>query len=567
MDFKWRYDQQEPSFFIPHPYEPPNNTCLAVIQSADIGTHPVGLDLDLSADYVRCYLGNESHGDIDIETITPTSEFNMEITSGVESNQHILTDDSIHSGIKQVEEEILRMKEADSKPIPCQHTSMDVDRLSSAQESQDWQYVQFIDNFGGTQYFAVNNEAQEQKEQVEQINKQHQPLLLQQPNCSSQLYRLLNNLPSESTLPMVIDPKEFQPATGFIHQIGPDYGKSDTQSNCRSRNISIPDGAIVTFPVEKMIEEICSLDAVKTMQKTKKEKEEFLITAHSKSIKDAHLFPGKFGTIPVPTSSPTQSTEEFSCDVTGFSPSIPESAVQPVASCAEIGPFCTAAGIFSNVFNMTELPQNQMKLRAEHLKNGVVIELQSFFSQTKETRKNFARALSLFFDVKLDWENPRVVNRFFYKAVNPLLAKRADLVRCFVPTASRRASHSRWMVKKENNPHQQISQFDEAVFVIPTDGFEDPNPLPKGIKTSGKMVRKELGESKLASIKVRKPTQGQQLLQLQTRFDAFRRAQRKHNAAFLRHIFLIQRQLEDVKRNSSKHILRHRRRSMPNPSV
>ncbi len=563
MDFKWSYDQQEPSFFIPHPYEPHNNSYSAVKHSAD--AHPIVPILDLCADYVRCYLGNESNGEIDIETITPTSEFNMEITCEVESNQNILTDDLIHSGIKQVDEEILRMKEADSKPVSGQHNAMDVDSLSAAQESQDWHYVQFIDNFGGTQCFAVNDETQEPKEQVEQMNTLHPSLSPQQSNCSSQLYQLLNKLPSESTLPMSIDSKEFQPVTEFMPQVDSNSGKSDTQSNCRSGNISIPDGAIVTLPVEKMIKEICYLNGVEAIQGTKEEKEEFLITIHSETIENALC---KFRSIPVPTHSISiPSTEEFSCDVVGCSPSIPESAMQPVTNYTEIGPFCTAAGIFSNVFNMTDLPTNRKKLRAEELKNGVVIELHSHLCQVKETRRNFARALSLFFDVKLDWKNQRVVNRLFCKAVNPLLAKRADLARCYVAPSSRRASHSRWMVKQENSPHEKMSQFDAAVFVIPPDGFEDPNPLLQVIKTSDRIVKKDLGEAKLLASKVRKPTQGQQLLQLQTRFDAFRRAQRKHNAAFLRHIHLIQRQLQDVKWNTSKRILQNRRRSMPNPSV
>jgi hypothetical protein len=556
MDFKWSYDQEEPSFFIPHPHEPPSNSYSAVKHSAD--AHPIGPIMDLCADYVRCYLGNESNGEIDIETITPTSEFNMEIISGVESNQNILTYDLIHSGMKQVDEEILRMKEADSQPVSGQHTPMDVASLSAAQGSQDWHYVQLIDNFGGTQCFAVNEEAQELKQQVEQMIKQHPSLSPEQPDCSSKLYRLLNYLPSESTS---IDPQEFQPVTEFMPQVDSNSGKSDTQSNCRSGNISIPDSAIVTLPVEKMIEEICSLDAVEAIQETKEEKDEFVITIHSESIKNAVC---KFRSIPVPTPSITiQPTEEFSCDVAGFSPSIPESAMQPVTNYTEIGPFCTAAGIFSNVFDLTDLPTSQEKLKAEKLKNGVVIELHSHFSQVKETRRNFARALSLFFDVKLDWTNQRVVSRLFSKAMNPLLAKRADLARCHVAPTSRRASHSRKMVKQENGPHEQISQFDAAVFVIPPDGFEDPNPNLQVIKTSDKKVKKDLDEGKLPASKVCKPTQGQQLLQLQTRFDAFRRAQRKHNAAFLRHIHLIQRQLQDVKWKTSKHILQNRRRSMP----
>jgi hypothetical protein len=551
MDFKWSYDQQEPSFFTPHMYDPLNSSYLALVHTTDIaGAHPVDPTLDLSADYVRYYLGNESNGEIDIGTITPPNQMDMEAV------QNILTDDPIRSGIKQVDEAILLMKEAEIKPAPSQVEPMDVDGLSAAPESQDWQYVQFIDNLGSNKCFAVNNETKESKQKVEQMNKQHQLFPPQKENNSSKTLFELLTLPPEITLPLNIDPKEFQPETKT--QVDPNAGKNYVQSSCQPGKVIISDAALVKIAVEKMIEEICSPDAVEMVQDTKKVKEEFPNPARSFSVQSE--------LVPIPP-RPTQSTEEFSCDVVSLSPSNPESALQPVTSDAEIGPFCTAAGIFANVFNLIDLPENRKKLSAEELKNGIVFEMHSRFLQIyKRPRKIFAKLLSLLFDIQLDWENPGVVSRLFGKAINPMLAERADLIRCFSVTVTRRAS-SRGRATKENDPQQQINQFDAAVFVLPLEGFEESNPFPKRIKSKSKVFKNAIGEDKSATTKYRKLTQGQQLLELQTRFDAFRRSQRKHNAAFLRHIFLIQRELECAKRSTSKRLLQSRRRSMPNPSV
>ena len=551
MDFKWSYDQQEPSFFTPHMYDPLNSSYLALVHTTDIaGAHPVDPTLDLSADYVRYYLGNESNGEIDIGTIAPPNQTDMEAV------QNILTDDPIRSGIKQVDEAILLMKEAEIKPAPSQVEPMDVDGLSAAPESQDWQYVQFIDNLGSNKCFAVNNETKESKQKVEQMNKQHQLFPPQKENNSSKTLFELLTLPPEITLPLNIDPKEFQPETKT--QVDPNAGKNYVQSSCQPGKVIISDAALVKIAVEKMIEEICSLDAVEMGQDTKKVKEEFPNPARSFSVQSE--------LVPIPP-RPTQSTEEFSCDVVSLSPSNPESALQPVTSDAEIGPFCTASGIFANVFNLIDFPENRKKLSAEELKNGIVFEMHSRFLQIyKRPRKIFAKLLSLLFDIQLDWENPGVVSRLFGKAINPMLAERADLIRCFSVTVTRRAS-SRGRATKENDPQQQINQFDAAVFVLPLDGFEESNPFPKRIKSKSKVFKNAIGEDKSATTKYRKLTQGQQLLELQTRFDAFRRSQRKHNAAFLRHIFLIQRELECAKRSTSKRLLRSRRRSMPNPSV
>ena len=558
MDFKWSYDQQEPSFFTPHMHDPLNSSYLAFVHSStDIaGAHPVDPTLDLSADYVRYYLGNESNGEIDIGTITLPNQIDMEAV------QNILTDDPIRSGIKQVDEAILLMKEAEIKPASSQVEPMEVDGLSAAQGSQDWQYVQFIDNLGSNKCFAVNNETKEPKQKVEKMNKQHQLLPPQKENNSSKTLLELLTLPPQISLPLNIDPKEFQPETKT--QVDSNAGKNDVQSSCQPGKVIIPDAALVKIAVEKMIEEICSLDAVEIGQDTKKVKEEFLNPARSK--RKARSLSVQSELVPIPP-RPTQSTEEFSCDVVSLSPSNPESALQPVTSDAEIGPFCTAAGIFANVFNLIDIPENRKKLSAEELKNGIVFEMHSRFLQIyKRPRKIFAKLLSLLFDIQLDWENPGVVSRLFGKAINPMLAERADLIRCFSVTVTRRAS-SRGRATKENDPQQQIDQFDAAVFVLPLDGFEEPNPFLKGIKSKSKVFKNAIGEDKSATTKYRKLTQGQQLLELQTRFDAFRRSQRKHNAAFLRHIFLIQRELECAKRSTSKRLLQSRRRSMPNPSV
>nr|CAH0102143.1 unnamed protein product [Daphnia galeata] len=537
MDFKWSYDQQEPSFFTPHMYDPLNSSYLALVHTTDIaGAHPVDPTLDLSADYVRYYLGNESNGEIDIGTITPPNQMDMEAV------QNILTDDPIRSGIKQVDEAILLMKEAEIKPAPSQVEPMDVD--------------------GSNKCFAVNNETKESKQKVEQMNKQHQLFPPQKENNSSKTLFELLTLPPEITLPLNIDPKEFQPETKT--QVDPNAGKNYVQSSCQPGKVIISDAALVKIAVEKMIEEICSPDAVEMVQDTKKVKEEFPNPARSK--RKARSFSVQSELVPIPP-RPTQSTEEFSCDVVSLSPSNPESALQPVTSDAEIGPFCTAAGIFANVFNLIDLPENRKKLSAEELKNGIVFEMHSRFLQIyKRPRKIFAKLLSLLFDIQLDWENPGVVSRLFGKAINPMLAERADLIRCFSVTVTRRAS-SRGRATKENDPQQQINQFDAAVFVLPLDGFEELNPFPKRIKSKSKVFKNAIGEDKSATTKYRKLTQGQQLLELQTRFDAFRRSQRKHNAAFLRHIFLIQRELECAKRSTSKRLLQSRRRSMPNPSV
>lgn len=563
MDFKWSYDQQEPSLFIPYMFDTPNSYMAAAVHSADFS-----YSLDLNTDSVQCYLENESNEEIDIETITPISHFDMEIKQTVEQYRQILTDGLIHSDVQEVEGAVLRMKEADEYPgaVDTQQNSMDVDSLSASRESREWQYVQYTDTYGSTQCFAVNIETHDQKEKLEENHTHHQLLPLQ-PDCSrSQLYRLLN-LSSDAKHSTDIEQTNFESSTEATCLTQSDTG-NNTQSDPPSGNISSTDQVIVTADltvlVKKISEQDCSIVQPEATQTDEKSpclpnpvQFETKVT-HYPITSDHGIEPGKLPESP-------RLADEIIFDAVGPSPSNPESALNPIPGNSEIGPFCTAIGIFSSVFYMTALPHNQNKLQAEELKNGVIIELHNRWLQNKDTRKNFVRVLCLWFDIQLDWTNPCVVIRLFRKALIPLLAERADLVRCFTAPATRRASHSRWKTQKDSNPHQQISQFDSAVFVIPPDGFEEP--LHNPIKTKSKVINSNLADSKPVTGKGRKPTQGQQLLDLQARFDAFRRAQRKHNTAFLRHISLIQRQLEDMKRNTSKRLFQDRRRSMPNPTV
>lgn len=561
MDSKWGYDQQEPSVFIPYMFDTPNSY-MAAVHSTDFCS-----TLDLNTDSVQCYLENESNEEIDIETITPISHFDMDTKQTVEDYQQVLANDLIRSDVKEVDDAVLRIKETDdyAGAVHPEHELMDVDGHPASRESHEWQYVQYIDTFGSTQCFAVNNDAQEEKEQVQEIQTIH-TLLPLQPDCSSsQLYRLLN-LPSETSHSRDIEPLKQEPIPEVTYQTQPNSGENNTQSESPFGNIRNTEQVLVladlTMLVNKINEQNFSIVQPAATLENKQ----------STSIPNVVQFETEVAHQPITENlvseqvkdSP-QAADELFFDAIGPSPANPEPALHPVAPNSEIGPFCTAIGIFSSVFYMTALPHNRSKLQAEELKNGVIIEMHNRWLKNKDTRKNFARVLCLLFDIRLDWTNPSVVIRLFRKALIPLLAERADLIRVFTAPATRRASHSKWKVKKDDHRHQQIAQFDSAVFVIPADGFEELpfNPM----KTRSKVINSNVTDSKPGTIKSRKPTQGQQLLDLQTRFDAFRRVQRKHNTAFLRHISLIQRQLEDMKRNTFKRSFLDRRRFMPNPSV
>ncbi|XP_057368042.1 uncharacterized protein LOC130689040 isoform X2 [Daphnia carinata] len=560
MDFKWSYDQQEPSVFIPYMFDTPNSY-MATVLTADFG-----YSLDLNTDSVQCYLENESNEEIDIETITPISHFDMDAKQTVEQYQEILTNGLIHSNVQDLEGTEIRMKKTDeyARAVDTQQNSMNIDSIPASRESREWQYIQYTDTFGSTQCFAVNNEAHDQKEQVEESQTHHQLLTLQ-PDCSkSQLYRLLNL--SSDTNHSTDEPLNFETVTELTYQS--DSGKTNAQSYPPSGNVSSTDQLIVMADLTVLVKKITEQDhSIGLPEVTKKdEKSTFFPKPAQSKTKVAHYpITGDLGLETGKLPDSPRPAEEIFFDAVGPSPSNPESALYPIPANSEIGPFCTAIGIFSSVFYMTALPHNRSKLQAEELKNGVIIELHNRWLQNKDTRKNFVRVLCLLFDIGLDWTNPCVVIRLFRKALIPLLAERADLVRCFTATSTRRASHSKWKTQKDSNPHQQISQFDSAVFVIPPDRFEDTFPNP--IKAKSKVINSNLADSKPVTGKGRKPTQGQQLLDLQARFDAFRREQRKHNTAFLRHISLIQRQLEDMKRNTSKRLFQNRRRSMLNPTV
>ena len=197
----------------------------------------------------------------------------------------------------------------------------------------------------------------------------------------------------------------------------------------------------------------------------------------------------------------------------------------------EIGPFCTRVGIFAPDLDMSVPSKVRRKLSPRELLKGVVFELNTALRGVRNFRRLFMQVLSRFFDVpNLDYTNRTVIDRFFSRAINPLANERLELTKKS-PVTSR-------LRRRQTNSQDAVAKFDSEVFVIP-----NLNAIEKN----------------------KKPTQAKQLQELQDRFDAYRRAQRKHNGAFLRRISKMEKKLVKIEGKQLKRLSTSRRHSMPNP--
>lgn len=226
------------------------------------------------------------------------------------------------------------------------------------------------------------------------------------------------------------------------------------------------------------------------------------------------------------------------------------SPVQKPDTTWHLGPYCTAAGFVSSDFEQTCLPDGREKLPPEALKNGMIVELNAYMRHVKATRRSLVRFLTLYFDLKyLDEANPTMVDRLFRRVIAPLLARRNELAKHNRTSVTRHGSSQ--PRAKSPRSEDELIEFDSAVFAIP-EFVTDP------FSRRGVCVTRSAGQSanerRTPVKRPPKPTQGQQLVELQARFDAFRRVQRKHNLAFLRQLSRLHAKLDALTHRLSKRI-------------
>ena len=110
------------------------------------------------------------------------------------------------------------------------------------------------------------------------------------------------------------------------------------------------------------------------------------------------------------------------------------------------------------------------------------------------------------------------------------MARRTELDKRYAVTRS----SSQAKINAQSKCQELIIHFDSDIFAITMEPDESP-PRPKPAKVTKKTAGK-------------KPTQGQQLLQLQASYDAFRRKQRKLNIACFRHMATMKRRVDAMER-------------------
>lgn len=512
MDYRWSFDEDGTTTLCQRHCEQHGNCSGYVFHSmmgTEISQHP-------PIDYANYYPdNNENQTEIDIETIS-LGHFETEFKT--QPYQNILSDLVICGG--QVEEyfkdnnaTMNGYNETVLQEIESEET-VDCPVLIESQPD-DWQYVQCGENCGSPYRLAVNNS----QNQLTELS-----VLACEQSESSRLYDLLSN-PTENAPFKEMkqeSPKDQQVARMDLCSISEachPYGipKEAVQEE-HEVQVDILQECEVSSPIQAFSETVDPFQP---------------ISEETKSVIQIH------------------SAEEVQCDAVGPSPSNPEPATDPVTSKLAIGPYCTAAGIFTIDLNLDVLPHGRNKLPADQLKNGIVFELHTHMLNLKAPRRLLVSVLSSLFDVPcLDHEDPRVVERFFRRAIQPLRAQRIELVKRYALSTSRSTSHSKWRLRNTYNP-DLITQFDSTVFVV-----------PHIINEKRRYVTKVNNNSKEPKSRERKPTQAQQLHELQNRFDAFRHAQRKHNAAFLRRIYSVQKELDRV-RGWPKHWHPNRRHPTP----
>lgn len=493
MDYRWSYDDDGATTVCRFQCEQHTNCSGTVFDSVLMGTQ---VSQNPSIDYSVNYSdNNEDQIEIDIETIS-LNHFDTDYKA--QPYQNILSDLVLSGG--QVEE-YLKVKNAFNEPVPEEIESKETADYPVVMEAQsdEWHYVQCSQSCGSPYRLAVNN-AQNQLIELSVLPCEQPP--------DGQLYHLLSN--PEETSPF----REIKQETHEEQQLV-------RVELCPVSETCHPHG----IPKEVVDEQVEQVDLSEKCKVSSPVQVYNATVDHFQPIREetqsaVHL----------------NSAEELQCDAVGPSPSNPEPATDPVTPKLAIGPYCTAAGIFTiDVSLDIEMPHNRKKLPADQLKNGLVFELLAYVGDFKSPRRSLVKVLSDFFDLPcLDHSDPRGVERFFRRTITPLRTERAELVKCHALSTSRSASHKRRLKNSHNNP-DLITQFDSTVFALP--------PIVNGTRRcAAKIVR-----SKEPKSRERKPTQAQQLHELQIRFDAFRHAQRKHNDAFLRYIHNVEKELNRVR--------------------
>lgn len=523
MDFRWSYEDE--SSVCLFRYELPS-TCT----STSNPTPPIGngssqnVTVDSSVpDYTNC---DEDDSEVDIEGISIT-QFDEEIKP--QPFQHILTD-LLHTE-RQTMETYLKLKDASFCNEPfLQEMKTKEEAEFSVQHSQDWQYIEYNDSFGSSYQLAVNDEALGNEQKLKLPNEMADLFAIPvEVNENSKLYNLLNN-PSETAGQKLMESRgeplnKSMTAETYV-------GLHETTEEVVHKSILEPEVNSETNYISSSTE--CDYKTMDDFQ----------------SISDESNPNPEHGCAAKP-----HPVDEMLADAVD---ALVKSNLQPVSdtkkSDVAIGPYCTAAGIFLPDLDLTILPEHRSKIPADQLKNGIVFELHANLSELKAPRKFLVKVLTTLCDLpQLNHTNPRMVDRLHRRVLMPLLAKRAELVKCSSIATSRTSSHSKWRRRKFSDP-DLVSQIDSAIFVIPPEVCEPKAKAGSRVAVSSKA-------------KERKPTLAQQLLELQDRFDTFRRIQRRHNFAFLRRISIVQHKLDRVQRDRSKRWHSERRHSMPHHST
>ena len=485
---------------------------------------------------------DDNNEEIDIETIPEHESGKCDITAE-QPYQHILTD--IIRSEKHVEA-LLQLKNELRNECPLPELELK-DSLEMAEPfSQDWQYIQYLDNNGLTYRLAVNNETHDIERRQ---NNVHPEVSRPKPSPeSNHLYQLLRP-PSDEADRRETKSKKYESPEIFLKN----------NSDCGKRESF---GFTDFLSVDELMEENCLPEH---LEAAKEQKE--LLSSSSSTLNSTvphgamdNFQPITEQLVPAPTAQ-AHSAEEIPFDVVGPSPSNPEPALEPTLN-QKIGPFCTAVGIFLPDLCRSSLPPHRQKVPADHLTNGVVCELHATLTEMKCPRRVLLRVLTIFFDIKeFDYSSQRAVDHFWRRTLVPMLTERTKLVKnyamatCSATRSS--ASQTRERKRRHSNSHDPdvISEFDSSVFFMPP---QVTSPSRYVTRASSRAK-----DRKSTRARERKPTQGEQLHDLQNRFDAFRCRQRKHNGAFMRRISIIQKQLDGVIRILAKRPLARRRHSMP----
>ena len=511
MEFQWFQDLDYP---VSLPRYDQYNNCEAVSSFTDYhACHAIDFNTG-DPNSLHYFLEEGENEEIDIETI-PVSQLDIiemrpavaqkESFPNVEPIQQTFTNE-IHS-VKQIES-ILRL--GNDQPAPEANWE-NAESFSGNSSIQNWRLLQYSDSYGGTYQLAVNNEVQNH---LQQINTQY---VLSDQHDSRKLYQYLTTASShESSENEQMEPE----STEIVVDVEIHHHREETfPPQCS--------------PIEEMMVDDGSSSNLDLLQE---KPEEPLAPVMSSQIPATFESIDDFQPITNNTQAPEEvseqihSEEEIPNDVVVPLPSNPEPAL-PRVSRLEIGPFCTAAGIFANDLNLNPPTNNRNKLPADQLKNGIVFEIYTHLVGARYNRRILIRVICDFFDIPyFNWEDSRTVAAFFRKAVLPMMARRTELDKRYAVTRS----SSQAKINAQSKCQELIIHFDSDIFAITMEPDESP-PRPKPAKVTKKTAGK-------------KPTQGQQLLQLQASYDAFRRKQRKLNIACFRHMATMKRRVDAMER-------------------